>query len=132
MPRLFSALTLLLVLHIPLGQAAEIPNSYQALSQKVHHALQQANYPAALHLLQQAHQRYPFRADIMNDLGLVYAALNQHDNALHYLQRAQRIAPDTATIAENLQRLEQWLEKKHTKPSPKTAPSNGLSTYQPW
>lgn len=51
----------------------------------------------------------PFDAVALNNLAVNYAAQGDYQNAISLLERAQRIAPSRADIANNLANLKAWL-----------------------
>ncbi len=69
----------------------------------------------------------PFDPAALSNLGAVAAAQGRYDEAQDLLERAQRLAPDSAEIRTNLERLVQW---QRSEPGP-TSAGRSLSKLPP-
>lgn len=63
----------------------------------------------AIAQLENALGRNPFDPVVLNNLAVAYAETGDFRRAAELLQRAERLAPDDATITENLLETENWL-----------------------
>lgn len=69
----------------------------------------------------------PFDPAALSNLGVVAAAQGRYSEAQDLLERAQRLAPDSAEIRTNLERLAQW---QRSEPAP-TSAGRSLSKLPP-
>jgi Flp pilus assembly protein TadD len=72
----------------------------------------------------------PFDPAALNNLAVVKAEQGRYDDAMDLLQRAARLAPDSAEIRANLGRLQAWKDTWGTR-DPLAEPELGISQVPP-
>ncbi|HEX5262944.1 MAG TPA: LytR C-terminal domain-containing protein [Phenylobacterium sp.] len=86
----------------PAGTAPEPPGSAVTnLYQAAVSAIERRDYPRALDLLQDARDRAPQDARVLNAFGVVYDKLGRFDLSGRYYAQAQAADPGSAIVAEN-------------------------------